>query len=88
VKGFYSLLQLGLCCSFLLNLLLHELNSFHNHPSPDHLLLYQAKEFAFLTKACQLVFNDNFDLFLEILLLVFKGFGLLVWVLIVELVLP
>jgi hypothetical protein len=54
-RGFYSLMQLGLCCSLLLNLLLHDLSSFHNRLSSDHLLLYQAKAFILLVKALQLV---------------------------------
>jgi hypothetical protein len=38
-KVFYSALQLSLRNSFLLNLLLHDLDSLHNYPSPGHLLL-------------------------------------------------
>jgi hypothetical protein len=43
----------------------------HNHPSPGHLLLHQSKEFIFLRKACQLIFNDSPDFFLRILLHIF-----------------
>jgi hypothetical protein len=70
-KGFYDSLHLGLRCSLLLDLLLHDLDSLHNCPSPGHLFLYQSMVFIFLTKACQLIFNDSFDFFLRILLDIF-----------------
>jgi hypothetical protein len=35
------------------------------------LLLHQSKEFIFLIKACQLIFNDSPDFFLRILLHIF-----------------
>jgi hypothetical protein len=41
-------------------------------------LLYQAKAFIFLVKVCQLIFNDNFDFFLRILLHISLGFCLFV----------
>jgi hypothetical protein len=36
---FYSSLQLGLRCSLLLDLLLHDLGYLHDYSLPDHLLL-------------------------------------------------
>jgi hypothetical protein len=66
----------------LLNLLLHDLGSLHNCSLPDHLLLHQPKSLIFLAKVHQLIFNDGFNLFLRILLVVFQGFDLLVCVLI------
>jgi hypothetical protein len=77
-KSFYGLLQVDLHCSFLLNLLLHDLSSLHDCPSSGHVLLYQVKTFIFLVKACQLVFDDSFDFFHGILLHISLGLGLLV----------
>jgi hypothetical protein len=79
---FYSSLQLGLCCSLLFNLLLHYLGSLHDCSSPDHLLLHQAKALIFSVEVCQLFFNNYFNFFLRLLLGVFYGFDLLVWVLV------
>jgi hypothetical protein len=40
-KGVYGLLQLRLTCSFLLDLLLHDLGSLHCCPSSLHMLLLE-----------------------------------------------
>jgi hypothetical protein len=64
---FYGSLQLGLRYSLLLDLLLHDLGSLHDFPSPDHLFLYQSKALIFLAKARQLILNDSFDFLLRIL---------------------
>jgi hypothetical protein len=82
-KSVYSLLQLYLPCSFLLDLLLHDLSSLnHNHLS-GHVPLHELKAFIFLLKACQLIFYNGFDFLLRVLVLIILSFGFSVWVLIV-----
>jgi hypothetical protein len=68
---FYGSLYLSLHCSFLLGLLLLDLRSLHDCSSPGHLLLQQPMALIFMAKACQVVFNDGFDLFLGVLLVIF-----------------
>jgi hypothetical protein len=70
-KGFYGSLQLSLHCSFLLDLVLHDMGSLHDCTSPGHLFMYQSKALVFLMKACQLIFNDKFYFFHKILLGIF-----------------
>jgi hypothetical protein len=83
VKGIYSLLQLYLPCSFLLDLLLYDLSSLHHRPSSGHVLLHELEAFIFLVKACQLVFYDDFDFLLRVLVLIILSFDFSMWVLIV-----
>jgi hypothetical protein len=86
-KSFYGLLQLCLRCSFLLDLLPHDLSSLHDHPSCGHVFLHKPKAFIFLAEARQLIFNDSFNFILKILMLILLGFDLSVWVLVVVLLL-
>jgi hypothetical protein len=79
---FYGSLQLSLHCSFLLDLLLHDLCSLHDCSSPDHLPKQQPKVLIFLAKACQLIFNNSFNFIREVLLVVFYVLGLLMCVLV------
>jgi hypothetical protein len=74
-KGFYCLPQLCLGCSFLFDLLLHDLRSPSNCPSSGHVLLHETKALILLAKARQLIFNDCFDFFLRVLLLILLGFN-------------
>jgi hypothetical protein len=74
-------------CSFLLDLLLHDLSSLHHHPSSGHVLLHEPETFIFLVMACQLVFYDDFDFLLKILVLIILSFDFSVWILIVVLLL-
>jgi hypothetical protein len=83
VKVIYSLLQLYLSCSFLLDLMLHDLNSLHHCRSSGHVLLHEPEVFIFLAKARQLILYDCFDFFLRIMVLIIFSFNLLVWVLVV-----
>jgi hypothetical protein len=62
-KVLYCSLQLCLGCSFLLNLLLHDLRSFCHCLSPGQMLLQEAQTFIFLAEARQLILNDCFDFF-------------------------
>jgi hypothetical protein len=61
-------LQLCLCCSFLPNLLLHDLRSFCYCLMPGQMLLHEAQTLVFLVEARQLILDDCFDFFLQILL--------------------
>jgi hypothetical protein len=74
---FYCSLQFYLSCSFLFDMLLHDLGSFGHRVSFGRLLLHESQVFIFLTEACQLVFIDYFNLFFRALLLVLLSFGLL-----------
>jgi hypothetical protein len=87
MKSIYGLLQLCLCCSLLLDLLLCDLSSLHDRPLFGHVLLHEPKVFVLLAKACQLIFYDDFDFILRVLLLIFLGFGFSVQVLVVVLLL-
>jgi hypothetical protein len=78
VKFFYCSLQLSLGCSFLFNLLLHDLNSSHNGPSSGDVLLHEPHALILLAKARQLIFDDCFNFFLGVLLLVLLDFHALV----------
>jgi hypothetical protein len=78
VKVSYCSLRLYLGCSFLFNLLLHNLRSYCDYPSPGHVLLYEPQVLILWTKARQLVFDDYFNFFLRVLLLVFLNFDALV----------
>jgi hypothetical protein len=71
----------------LFDLLLHDLSSLHDRPSSGHVLLHEPKAFILLAKACQLVFYDDFNLILKVLMLIILSFGFSVWVLIVVLLL-
>jgi hypothetical protein len=70
-KSIDGLLQLYLCCSLFLDLLLHELSSLHNRPSSSRLLLYKSKAFILFMKARQLVFYGCFNFILGVLILIF-----------------
>jgi hypothetical protein len=77
-KSVYSLLQLYLPCSFLLDLLVHDLGSLHHHPSSGHVLLHESEVF---------IFNDDFNFLLRVLMLIILSFGFSMWVLIMVLLL-
>jgi hypothetical protein len=77
-KVLYCSLQLYLGCSFLFNLLLHDLRSFSHHLSPGQMHLHEAQTFVFPVETCQFVLDDCFDFFLRILLQVLLGFNGLV----------
>jgi hypothetical protein len=78
MKSIYGLLQLCLCCSLLLDLLLHDLSSLHD-------LTREPKAFILLVKACQLIFYDGIDVILRVLMMIFLGFDFSVRVLVVVL---
>jgi hypothetical protein len=80
VTVFYCSLQLYLGCSFLFNLLLHNLRSFRHRHSPGHVLVHEAQVLILLAKSCQLIFDDCFDFFFRALLQVLLVFGGLVLV--------
>jgi hypothetical protein len=73
-KVIYFSLQLWLGCSFLFNLLLHDLRYFH------HRLLHEAQTLVLLMEACQLILDDCVDFFFRVLLQVLLGFNGLVLV--------
>jgi hypothetical protein len=77
VKGFYCSLQLCLG-SFLFDLLLLDLRSPGNCPLSGHVLLHELKAFILLAKTRELIFNDRFDFFLIVLLLILLGIDALV----------
>jgi hypothetical protein len=52
MKVFYRSLQLRLSCSFLFDLLLHDLGSLGHCLSSSHLLRYKSQELIFLAEAC------------------------------------
>jgi hypothetical protein len=83
VKGVYSLLQLCLPCSFLLDLLLHDMGSLHHCPSYGHVFFHEPEALIFLAKMCQLIFYDSFDFLLRILVLVISSFDFWLWDLVV-----
>jgi hypothetical protein len=67
-----------LSCSFLLNLLLQDLRSFcHRFPS-GLVFLHEPQTLILLMEARQLIFDNSFDLFIRILLLIVLSFDLLV----------
>jgi hypothetical protein len=86
-KSVDGLLQLCLCCSLLLDLLLYDLISLHDRPSSGHVLMYELKAFILLVKVCQLIFYYGFDFILRVLMLIFLSFSFSVWVLVVVLLL-
>jgi hypothetical protein len=59
---FYCSLQLYLSCSFLFDLLLHGLGSFRHRFSSGHMFLHESQALIFLMEACQLIFNNCFNL--------------------------
>jgi hypothetical protein len=63
MEVFYCSLQLCLSYGFLFDLLMHGLGSFHHRFSSGQLFLHESQALIFLTEACQLVFDDCFDLF-------------------------
>jgi hypothetical protein len=63
--------------------LLHDLSSLQNHPSSGHVLLHEPDAFIFLVKACQLIFDDDFDFLLRVLVLIVLSFSFAVLILIV-----
>jgi hypothetical protein len=77
-KVFYCSLQLCLCCSFLFNLLLHDLRYSRHRLSPGQVLLHEPKALILLAEACQFIFDDCFNFFLRVLLLVLLDFDGLV----------
>jgi hypothetical protein len=87
VKRFYSMLQLNVHCSFLFDLLPHDLSSLHDHLPSSHVLLHEPKALVFLMKAHWLVLDDGFDFILRVLMLILFSFGFLVWLLVVLLLL-
>jgi hypothetical protein len=58
MKVFYCSLQFYLSCSFLLDLLLHDLGSFHHHLSSSQLFLHESQALIPLAEACQFIFDD------------------------------
>jgi hypothetical protein len=58
------LLQFYLSCSFLLDLLLHDLGSFHHRFPFGQVFLHEPQTLILLTEVHQLIFNDSFDLFI------------------------
>jgi hypothetical protein len=64
VKMFYCTLQFYLSCSFLFDLLLHDLGSFRHLFPSGQVFLYEPQMLIFLAEARQLVFNDCFNLFI------------------------
>jgi hypothetical protein len=77
-KVFYCALQLYLSCSFLFDLLLHGRGFFcHRFPS-GQVFLHEPQTLILLAEVHQLIFDDCFDLFIQILLLILLRFGLLV----------
>jgi hypothetical protein len=75
MKDIYGLLQLCLPCSFLLDMLLHDLGLLHYCPSSSHMLLLEPEVLVFLLKVCQLVYYDSFNFLFGILVLVIVGFS-------------
>jgi hypothetical protein len=65
-KSFDGMLQLNLCCSLFLNLLLHDLSSLHEHLSSGHVLQHKPKALVLLVKTCHLVLDDDFDFILSL----------------------
>jgi hypothetical protein len=65
-KVLYCSLQICLSCSFLFNLLLHDLISFHHRLSPGQVFLHESQALILLVEARQFIFNDCFNLFLKI----------------------
>jgi hypothetical protein len=51
-KMFYYVLQLYLSCSFLLDLLLHDLCSFRERFPPGQVFLYEPQTLILLAEAC------------------------------------
>jgi hypothetical protein len=77
MKMFYCALQFSLSCSFLFDLLLLDLGSFHHRFPSGQVFLHEPQMLILLKEACQLIFDDCFDLFIRILLLIPLSFGLL-----------
>jgi hypothetical protein len=63
MKVFYCLLELCLSCSFLFDLLLHDLCYFHHRLSSGQLFLHESQVLILLAEVCQFIFDDCFDLF-------------------------
>jgi hypothetical protein len=74
-KDVNGLLELRLPCSFLLDLLLHNLGSLHCCPSFGHIFLLEPEALVFMPKVCQLLCYDSFDFLLKILVLIIVGFS-------------
>jgi hypothetical protein len=62
-KGVILLVVAPLSCSFLFDLLLHDLGSFGHCLSSGHLLLHKSQTLILLAEMCQFIFDDCFDLF-------------------------
>jgi hypothetical protein len=77
MKMFYCVLQFYLSCSFLLDLLLHDLGSFRHHFPSGQVFLHEPQMLILMEEARQLVFDDCFDLSIQILLLISLSFSLL-----------
>jgi hypothetical protein len=73
----YCSLQLCLSYSFLFDLLLHNLVSFFHRLSSGQLFLHELQALILLVEAFQFTFDDCFDLFFRILLLILLSFSLL-----------
>jgi hypothetical protein len=73
-KDIYGLVQLKLRCSFLLDLLLHDLGSLHHCHLSGHVHLHEPDALIFLVKACQVMLYDSFNFLLGILALVIFSF--------------
>jgi hypothetical protein len=61
---FYCALQFYLSCSFLFDLLLHDLGSFRHCFPSGQVFLHELQTLILLVVARQLVFDDYFDLFI------------------------
>jgi hypothetical protein len=67
VKVVYFSLQLCLGCSFLFNLLLNDLRSFHHRLSPGQVLLHEAQMLVLLAEAYQLILDGCFNFCFRVL---------------------
>jgi hypothetical protein len=68
-------LQLCLPCSFLLDLLLHDLGSLHYCPLFGHVLLHKLEALVLLVKACYLILYDDLDFLFRVLALEITSFS-------------
>jgi hypothetical protein len=83
MKGVYGLLHLCLPCPFFLGLMLYDMGSLHYFPLSGHTLLLEPEALVVLPKVCQLIFYDNFNFLLRILVLIIAGFSFKLQVLII-----
>jgi hypothetical protein len=69
MKVLYCSQQLCLSCSFLFDLLSHDLGSLGHCLSSGHMLVYELQALIFLVKVCQFILDDCFNLFFQVLAL-------------------